>query len=225
MNISYNEVLHYLGYKGQEADENTMGLIDDCIAELGSIVQKKYIYDFFDLTKKDEQIILPGSILAFPGRDIKRHLQYSVRCAVMAVTLGLEVDKRIAFYSKIDLSRGMVLDACASAAVEDLCDQVEDEIRIQVSCEGLYATSRYSPGYGDFPLEMQHKIIATLDTYRKIGLTVTESSLLVPRKSVTAVVGLQENPPDRNRVSTKCETCGNLDCVLRRDGKGCEKKN
>lgn len=225
MNINHNEVLHYLGYKGQKADKNTEELIDECICELGDIAQPKHVHDLFDLTRVDGQIILKGSILSFPGRDINRHLQQSVRCAVMAVTLGLEVDKRIAFYSKINLSKGIVMDACASAVVEALCEEVESKIGAQAAQEGLYIISRYSPGYGDFPLELQHEISSALDAYRKIGLSVTENSLLIPRKSVTAVIGLQESPVNYNRTYTKCEACANLDCRLRRDGNGCEERN
>ncbi len=225
MNINYNEVLHYLGYKGQKADKNTEELIDECICELSDIAQRKYAYDFFDTTREDGQIKLKGSILSFSGKDIKRHLQYSVRCTVMAVTLGLEVDKRIAFYSRMDLSKGIVMDACASAAVEALCDEVENKIGAQAAQEGFYITSRYSPGYGDFPLELQHEISSVLDAYRKIGLSVTENSLLIPRKSVTAVIGLQKNPPNYGGTYTKCEACANLDCRLRRDGHGCEERN
>lgn len=225
MNINHAEVLHYLGYKGQQADENTTRLIDECLDEIDGLAQRKYVYEFFAITREEGSIALKDSILTFPGRDIKRHLQHSGRCALMAVTLGLKVDQRIAFYSRLDLSRGIVLDACASAAIEALCDQVEAKIRARAGREGLYITSRYSPGYGDFPLEMQQGIMAVLDAYRKIGLSVTERSLLIPRKSVTAVIGLQGNPPDQNCTYSKCEACANLDCELRRDGKGCDKRN
>lgn len=225
MNVKQSEILHYLGYKGQPVDENTAQLIRIGLAEIHELARNRYAYGLFDLTRGDGSLMLANSTLSLPGRDIEKHLQYSSRCAVMAVTLGLEVDQRLAYYAKTDLTRGVVLDACTSAAVEALCDQVEEEIRDRVLQQGLYLTSRYSPGYGDFPLALQSTTTTVLDAYRKIGLTITENSLLIPRKSVTAVIGLQEKPCSQPCTYMNCEICHRLDCEYRRDGGNHGQKN
>ncbi|MDD4570370.1 MAG: vitamin B12 dependent-methionine synthase activation domain-containing protein [Tepidanaerobacteraceae bacterium] len=219
MNIEFNEILHYLGYKGQEVDANTKKMIDTCIYEISGIARRKHLYNFFNMKKLNGDISLQDSTLVFSGKDITNHLKYSLKCVIIAVTLGIEVDKRIAFYSKMDLYKSIVMDACASAAVEALCDEVEDEIRAKASHNGLYITSRYSPGYGDFPLELQLDIINVLDAYKKIGLSVTENSLLIPRKSITAVIGIQKIPPNYNCFNEKCAACHNIDCNYRKGGK------
>ena len=223
MNIDYYEVLNYLGYKNRKADENIERLIKTCILEIGSTSKGKYLYDFFKIKKENEKIILQESNLVFPGKDIANHLKHSVKCAVMAVTLGIEIDKKIAFDSKMDLTKAMVMDACASAAVEALCDEVENEIKAKASQDGFYITSRYSPGYGDFPLKLQQNIINVLACYRKIGLSATKNSLLIPRKSVTAVIGLQQIPPNTDGQHGKCTICRKIDCQYRKDGNLCEK--
>jgi cobalamin-dependent methionine synthase I len=216
MKIDFNQVLHYLEYRNQKLSESNKRIIDDCISEINGIVREKYVYDFFDIKQENGKIVLQNSTLALSGRDIENHLKNCLKCVVMAATLGIEVDKRIAFYSKMDLSKGIIMDACASAAIEALCDNVENQIRAKVSHERQYMTSRYSPGYGDFPLELQHDIISVLDAYRQIGLSVTENSLLIPRKSVTAVIGIRQIPSNNDCHNEKCTACDKIDCRYRR---------
>ena len=92
------------------------------------------------------------------------------------------------------------------------------EAAVSVFAEtGLHPVPRFSPGYGDFPLEAQKDIFRTLDCSRKIGLTLNESLLMSPSKSVTAIVGLSPcaGPEPKNR----CSQCGKTDCMYRRTTK------
>ncbi len=216
MDIDFNQVLYYLEYENQELSEKDKRIIYDCIREINVISREKYVYRFFDIKWKKGEIVLQNSILSLTGRDIESHLKNCFKCAVTAATLGIEVDKAIASYSKTDLSKGIIMDACASAAIEAICDDIENQIREKVSRERLYTTSRYSPGYGDFPLELQHDIISVLDAYRQIGLSVTENSLLIPRKSVTAVIGIRQIPSNDDCHDEKCTACNKMDCRYRR---------
>lgn len=218
MEIPRNEVLRYLGCSGRPADDATMKLVEECTGEINEILQKRYVYKLFELVRANGQLRLGQSVICLLGRDIKQHLKRSVHCAVMAVSLGLEVDKRISFYSKVNLSKAIVMDACASAAVEALADQIEKEIGRDAADQGFYLTSRYSPGYGDFPLEHQDGLVRLLDAYREMGLSVTSNSLLLPRKSVTALIGLQpEAAPDSN-CSQSCQNCNQYQCAFRKEG-------
>lgn len=217
MNIDYDEVLHYLGYHNNHRPyENTEELITECIIEIKGIAQKQYVYDIFDTEHKNGKILLKQSNVTLYGHDIAHHLKHSSKTALMAVTLGLEVDKRISLYLRINPTKGLILDACASAAVEALCDEVEGKIRLKAASEGLYITSRYSPGYGDLPLCLQGDIAAALDTYRKIGLAVTKDFLLAPRKSVIAIIGVQQVLPDKRGCGNKCKLCSAVNCQYRK---------
>ena len=89
-----------------------------------------------------------------------------------------------------DLSRCLVLESCATAAIEEVCDRAEGLIAAEFPGKSL--TSRFSPGYGDLPVTVQGEFLALLDAPRRIGLCATGSSILTPRKSVTAVLGLLE---------------------------------
>ena len=112
------------------------------------------------------------------------------------------------------MSDAVIYQAAAAPMVETYCDEVNERIRQEAAQSGMYCRPRFSPGYGDFPIAHQRDFSRLLDTPRKIGLTVTESCLLAPIKSVTAVIGLSETPQPCHRKG--CEECGKTDCAYRR---------
>lgn len=213
VDINKDEVLRYLGYSNQVLDEKMLTQIDIGIQELKSISKERFTYDIFNIEMKDCKILLSNSNLVFRGDDIYNHLKDCSKCAVMAVTLGVQVDKKIMGYSKIDLMKSLIMDACASTAIEAICDNIEIEINEIAKAEGLNITSRYSPGYGDFNLDIQPYILNSLDTYKKIGLSTTENFILLPRKSVTAVIGFKREKLIEKRC--KCIDCKNKNCDFR----------
>lgn len=215
MDIDRNEALRYMGYRGQGMDDNMEKLLDACINEVRSLSKKSFLYEIFDIVRTEEGLYLKDTTLVLSGKDIGTHLSKAEKCAVMAVTLGLEVDKRIAFYSKTDLTKGLIFDACAAAAVESLCDMVQGEIEAVAKSMGLETTARYSPGYGDFSIGIQREIAKVLKTYERIGLSVNESSLMIPRKSVTAFVGMQREKCSKEKHN--CKNCKNRYCMFRKD--------
>ena len=216
MFIDKKEALRYMGYSGQSIDDNLQQLLDACISEVMNISKKSFVYEIFDIDRTGEGLCLKGTTLTLSGEDIHAHLSKAEKCAVMAVTLGLEVDKRISLYSKTDLTKGLIFDACAAAAVESLCDMVQGEIEAEAKSMGLEITTRYSPGYGDFSIEIQKEIAKVLKTYSRIGLSVNESSIMIPRKSVTAFIGIQREKC--NEKNHKCKDCKDKHCMFRKDG-------
>ncbi len=216
MYVDKKEALRYMGYSGQKIDDNIQKLLDDCIDEVMDISKESFLYEIFDIERTGEGLHLKGSTIILRGEAINAHLAEAERGVVMAATLGLQVDRRIDFYSKTDLTRGLVFDACAAAAVESLCDMVQGEIAAKAETMGLEITSRYSPGYGDFSIGIQKEIAKVLRTYEKIGLSVNESSIMIPRKSVTAVIGMQVGKCSVK--SNKCKSCESKYCLYRKVG-------
>lgn len=80
--------------------------------------------------------------------------------------------------------------------------------------KGLYLRPRFSPGYGDFPLSAQKEILDGLEAGKRIGITLTEGYLMMPSKSVTAVIGVSRTPAACTIEG--CEACGKKDCAFRR---------
>ena len=124
------------------------------------------------------------------------------------MTLGPGVDAQIRRAGVGDIAAGVASDALGSALAEQMADAAEAELRQWAAGQGRYLTGRYSPGYGDWPITVQPLVAAALDTARRAGLCVTDSNLMTPRKSVTALLGVSNHP-----VRGHLAGCGH--CVLR----------
>lgn len=223
MNIELDkqEVLRYLGYRGQTIDAQTHALIDSCMDAMLKTAKPRYVYRVFSVQAdmEKEQIILPDCGLVLPGRDIYEHLRECRSCAMMAATLGIEADNLIRVSEAGEMSRAVVLDACATEMIEKVSDWAEREIELLATREKKGITSRFSPGYGDLPLTLQGRFGEILDTVRKIGLTITENALMIPRKSVTALIGFTVRP---KRQTSKCAVCSmGGQCKFRKEGNTC----
>ena len=219
--IDKKEVLRYLGHKGQEYNKKIDELIDKSIEEIKKISKPKYTYNIFNIDYAEEELILKECNLYLTGNSIKGHLAGCEKAVVIGATLGINVDNEIRKAEASTMLKAYILDACGTEMIEKICDEVEKEIQLSAKKDRFSATPRFSPGYGDLPIETQIPIGRILDTSRKIGLTITNNSLMIPRKSVTAIIGLGKNI---NTTKEKnCENClMNKNCNFRKEGKNCE---
>lgn len=124
--------------------------------------------------------------LMVSGRDFAKTVSDCRTLGVLMVTLGAGVDRLILKKSAISLSEAFIYDAIASAMAESLADLAEATL-----VASREHTGRFSPGYGDMPLGMQSDIIRLLDGGRRMGVTLSESGLMSPKKSVTALIGIR----------------------------------
>ena len=202
------EALRYLGYRGKEPDEATAELVDRGYDELSAVSHPRDCYRIVDKSAA-------GTLLI--GRDVAAHLAESSRVIFFAATLGSEADKLIRTAEIRNMAYALVLDALASAMTEAHCDTLETRLHGEV---GGFFTWRYSPGYGDYPIDVQPEIIRFLNADKLIGLTVTESNILIPRKSVTAVIGVSDI--EQSRGVRGCAACGMREkCTYRQEGTTC----
>ena len=116
--------------------------------------------------------------------DLKKSLLGKSEAAIFAVTLGMGVERHILSLSKAEVSRYFLTDGIASAYAEALCDRAQEMIL------GDCKSPRFSPGYGDLSLELQRPLLKLLCAERTVGITLTESLLMRPQKSITAIVGI-----------------------------------
>ena len=219
-----DEVLRYLGYRNQNLDKITDDLIDECMEEMRNLIKKKHIHRFFDIYREDKNIYLNETNLALTGDDIKNHLKESESCVLMAVTLGNDVDSKIRYYEMKSITKALILDACATSAVEEICDEICEDLEQTVNKENKTLTSRYSPGYGDLSISIQKDFLSVLGAEKAIGLTASSHSILIPRKSVTAIVGVMDikNEGRLSPEDNTCLSCKNYPtCMFRREGGRC----
>ena len=215
--IHTDEVLRYMGTPPDKADASLRALVDRCAREVLTAVRPRWAYRTFDLTPEEEGVRLSCGLL-LPGQDLKRHLKDCRRAVLFCATLSAQADALIRRAESGDMLRALALDCCATAAVEELCDQIEGDLQSQFP--GCFFPFRYSPGYGDLPLTLQEPLLNLLDAPRKVGLCASSSHILTPRKSVTAILGIADHPIEANTRS--CVGCPAHDsCQYRKSGGHC----
>ena len=210
--IDRSQALRYLGYGTHAPDDATARRLEACEARLMSLMRPQYIYRVFPLEYVQGQPSLTGCRLPLEGKDIAAHLSGCSHGALLAATLSASVDQCLRQAQATDMTDALLYDALASAAIEQVCDAAAEALHRAMPA--LYQTWRFSPGYGDFPLAVQPVLLDVLDAPKRIGLCATDSCLLTPAKSVTALIGLSETePPKRLRG---CATCSMRDrCAYR----------
>ena len=217
MELDINEALRYLGAGGR-APEELRREVSAVAAVLTAALRPRYTYRVFSLVREGDRFLLPEAGITLSGRSAGRMLAQCSQAVLLACTLGTAFDTMLRTEQARDMARAVILDTCGSAWVEAGCDEAERELAARMP--GRYLTDRFSPGYGDLPLDLQPAICAALDLRRRIGVHVTGSLLLNPAKSVTAVIGLSDRPQAaRIRGCAYCmmrETC-----PLRKGGKSC----
>lgn len=215
--INLSDVYRYLGYKGKPDDE-TIKQVAELSKKLGEIAEYKGVYQIFPIEIKDN-VLVSGTTMEMGGENIKTLLGESDRCVLMAVTIGQGVDRWIRELQVRDMSQAVIVDACASSLVEEYCNALEAELKDSLP-EGEFLTDRFSPGYGDLPLDVQPFFCKVLNTSKKMGLTLSQTNIMSPKKSITAVLGISDKQqPMRIKGCGYCQLRGN--CEYRKGGKTC----
>lgn len=213
MDTRTKEAVRYLGYGRHAVDDYTLALIREAFEELDLLAARRIVYRIFDLTLKGQDCIEIGN-LCIRSRSLGRNINGCSKAAVLGATLGIEIDRYMKKLSITNMAKAVVVQSCAAALLEEYLDSCQLEIEQEADRQGLYLRPRFSPGYGDFPIEHQEEILRMLDTAKKIGLTMTGSSMLTPTKSVTAIIGMSRRKEPCHRKG--CEVCKMTDCPYRR---------
>ena len=209
------EIFRYLGYRGREPETGVAEAADSCAAALQTVVEPRHVRRVFPLEwVSADRFRIEGMDVV--SRNLSRNLRGCSEVCLMAATLGLGPDRLVQRAEALGkMSRAVILQAAAAAMIEAYCDDVNEEIRREAAPEGLFLRPRFSPGYGDFSLEHQTELFRILEVQKKIGVTLTGSLLMMPSKSVTAVIGLSKE--NTHCMVQGCEVCGKQDCSFRRN--------
>lgn len=182
------EILGYL--HTPSLDDRLSAMLEEAISALCAAAEPRTIWKQFPVTHTEEGVRLGGLLLH--GADIALHLSGCEAAVLLAATLSGSTDSLIRRAERTDMTKALLLDAVAGAAIEKLCNELEQELRQTLPYP--YFTERFSAGYGDFPIAQQAELVRMLDAARRIGLTVTPQSTMLPMKSVTALIGLSHQP-------------------------------
>ena len=204
--------LKYLGYLDNQVDSNTEILLNECLKELEQVTPK-FMYQRYTLTHHPLTIKELNLSINYP--DLIDLFDSCDRIVIIACTLGLQLDQQLRYYSKINLTKMTVMDALASSYIEIKCDEYEAKQNFGKR------TFRFCPGYGNVPLELNKNLANALNCSKHIGLTVQESNLLLPQKSMIGLIGLGDE-----KLTKHCFSCVNKEnCMYRKRGQRCYKKD
>lgn len=211
------EAIRYLGYGRQQADERTLEMIAEGFRELERVSSPRHISRILDLEVLDTEYFRVGGGWEVKSHSLSRNLKGCDRIVLFGATLGIGVDRLLARSARKDMAMAVVLQACAAALLEEYCDECQRNLAQELQQEGYYLRPRFSPGYGDFAIDCQKILMQMLDCAKTIGLTMTDSFMMTPAKSVTAVLGASRT--EEKCHIHGCEACSKKDCAYRRDTK------
>lgn len=200
--IDKDEAARYMGVNGAP-DGAVLELLDRVEPIVRRTVRPNYVYIVTDISFEEGGVRLGSIPSLFTGESIKKHLSGCTKAVILAATLSGEADKLIRQTAVTDMAESLAADCLCSAAIEQVCNNAEDEIFQRI--DAPYRTWRFSPGYGDLPITLQGDILRALNAQRRIGLTLTDSMLLLPSKSVTAIIGISDSK--LNRGARGCAIC------------------
>lgn len=195
------EVARYLGYGGASLTPEVEALARACARELtGTAVPRSMGRRL--------------SLAHFTGRsrDLDAHLRHCQEGILYAVTLGAEADRLLRRWAAVNMAKAAVGQACCAVWLDELCAELCGEYSRGLE-PGRYLTAPFSPGYGDWPLEEQDRVLTLLDAPRRLGLTLTAGGMLAPEKSVTALVGISDRREEG--CTQRCMGCKKKDCPFR----------
>lgn len=186
---SKKEVIRYLGYRAlHQPDEVINKLIDECILELQKVLRPSLVWDTYELTVQNDTCLICGNEIV--SQKLAENLRGCKNVVMFASTIGSEVDKLIRTTNVINQAKACVFQATGAMFVEEFVDMFNNKIDENCFTQGHKTRKRYSPGYGDLKLDTQ-KLFFNLLNCRKIGLSLMDTLIMAPEKSVTAFIGIE----------------------------------
>ncbi len=201
MTLNYNEIARYLGTRGAPLWPEAVAWASACMQELEGTVAPRVLGRRLSL-----------SLFAGESRDLDHHLRHCAEGILFAVTLGVEADRLLRRWRVQSMAKAAVGQAVCAVWLDTLCADYCARLQLQLR-EGSYLVPPFSPGYGDWDLCVQRQVLELLQAPERIGLTLTAGGMLVPEKSITALVGISDRQEEA--CGQKCMRCKKSDCSFR----------
>lgn len=184
--VCWSEIYRYM--RTAEPDSAVCDTARECMDEIAGAL--RYDVCYAETPVKEHNGALEFGFARTDSRDLRICLRGCDRAIIFAATVGAAPDRLIAKYMRFSPVKGLCMQAIGSERVEALCDKFCRELSASCAERGETLRPRYSPGYGDLPLEFQKDVFRLLDPPRRIGVFLGESLLMTPVKSVTAIIGV-----------------------------------
>ncbi len=160
----------------------------ECVSAVRGRILCRAVWRRYPLNRTETDLDL--GFARTDSQSLRAHLVGCTDLLLFCCTAGAEMDRLIARQQLKSPLHGLLMHAAGAQQVEGACDRLCEQLAR--SFPDFTLTPRFSPGYGDLPLSLQKDIFAALDCERRIGVTLTDSLLMRPSKTVTAIVGMKE---------------------------------
>ena len=202
--IPENEVRRYMGYRGPvETSPETDAMVKKAVSSLEKDCSPKYVARELPVSVSSSSVRIAD--VTIESRALARNLTGCTCCVLFAATAGPSCDMLVKRAAVTSSAYASCCQAAGAAAIEAYCDMINENIKNEYEAKGLFARPRFSPGYGDLSIEHQKDWFRLLDVTKNTGIELTDSLLMVPTKSVTAVIGF--SPNKLPCIKQGCELC------------------
>lgn len=184
--ISFKEILRYAGCQNEESA--IIDIAENCLNEIREKLTYKVCYLQTNLTISAD--CCDFGLFTLHSANLSKNLTGCNKTILFAATIGTDIDRAISRYGHIAPSKALMMQAIGTERIEALCELFCEDIKAEIKA---ILKPRFSPGYGDLPLDVQKNVFNVLNPAKHIGLTLNDSLLMSPSKSVTAFVGISDN--------------------------------
>lgn len=206
--IPRREIYRYLGYRKITPSEDIAARTESCVKEMTAKSHLSAVWIVLPLERPESGVLRIGDIV-IRSRSLSLNLKGCDAAAMMAATIGPGIDFLIRRSEAVSMLDAAVYQAAGAAFVEAWCDEVNTRIVQFMQERGHFSRPRFSPGYGDLPLSLQKDFSRILNMSKNCGISLTDTLLMTPSKSVTAFIGFYPGPEDR------CAPAGCGSCTSR----------
>ena len=182
--VSMREILRYA--RSAADDTETVRLAHDCLGEALPALSYRAVYTAEDVTVTGDECDIGGIVIR--SAALAKNLSGVSRAVLVCATVGLGIDRLVLKYSRSRPARALIMQAIGAERVEAVLDALTEELEKEYG--GL--RPRFSVGYGDAPLSAQREITERLETAKRIGVSLSESMIMTPTKSVSAIIGINK---------------------------------
>jgi hypothetical protein len=213
--VEQPSVLRYLGYQaGRKVPKRIVSLVDRHIEDTSMMIEPKHSFVIKDAERVEGDTAYLGDV-TFQGPVVAQLMRRSRKAAIFAVTIGGSLEGAVGkLADEGRILDAAIVDAVGSAATENVANAVHDRVREIAGAQGLGTSARFSPGYCDWDIEQQEMVFRAMKG-RSAGIRLTNACLMVPRKSVSGIIGMSPHGDGLENWSP-CGACERRDCVGRR---------
>ena len=210
--VDVMQVLRYSGMGSNDVPDSVMDLINKCMPLMLNATNFKACYLEVPVTINNNYIDFEYT--GVESKSLSVLLKDCNKAILVAATAGAQTDMLVKRAEVTSKAEALILNSVAIAGIEKYMASLNLYFKEQY--EQYELRPRFSPGYGDVPLSFQKELLSVLDTGRKIGVHLSESLLMTPTKSVSAIIGLGKD--GCIHIEKDCDLCSKTDCEYRLKG-------